>query len=276
MTWTFSVAACRYDGAVVRTTSYRLEGDAENARAFFEADTSGLAETATSTFRGLGRSDVIVEMGRVDAEPYVLVLRRGAVLALAREITPLPLDEHAWSEHAWSLDAPLMLGPSAALAVAEEWSLSTTSILSTVLSLGNADRSPYPPHRSPLGAAPLHAIATDPFRWSRPFAALDADRNAVLTLSSSRRVDASRNFTLIESLVPLVANGNAMEWLASISGGTAMRIRAPLPLLIGSITGATGEPAPALVDDPVAGERYGYAPPLATALTLRDVLESAS
>jgi hypothetical protein len=261
MSWTFSVAACRYDGTLARTTSYVVAGDAHGARTVGEADARGLAETAMRTFRDLSDDDAIVEAGRVDGDDYLIVLRRGALLQV-------PQSEHSWST---SPDAPIVLGPSAALALAEEWSLSP--IESAVLTLGNADTSPYPPHRSPIGSGPLHAVATDPLRWSRPFAALDADRNAVLSLTASRTIAPPGEIAFIESLVPLAAGGDAMEWLASISGRIVTRIRASVALLIGSVVGATGQPAPALIDDPVAGEHYGYAPPLATRLALRDLME---
>jgi hypothetical protein len=266
MSWTFSVAACRYDGALVRTTSYVVAGDAHGAWTVGGADARGLTETAMRTFRELGKDDAIVEAGRVNGDDYLMVVRRGAVLQV-------PQNERGWST---SPDAPIVLGPSAALALAEEWSLSPTSIESAVLTLGKANTSPYPPHRSPIGNAPLHAIATDPFRWSRPFAALDADRNAVLSLTASRTIAPPREIAFIESLIPLVAGGDAMEWLASVSGRIVTRIRASVALLIGSVTDATGQPAPALIDDPVAGEHYGYAPPLATRLALRDLVERAA
>ena len=266
MNWTFSVAACRYDGTIPRMTSYVVAGGADGARTVGEADAHGLREIAMRTFRELGKDGAIVEAGRVNGEDYLVVLRRGAVLQV-------PPSELGWST---SPGAPVILGPSAALALAEEWSLSPTPIESPVLTLGRTDISAYPPHRSPLGNRPLHALATDPFRWSRPFAALDADRNAVLTLTSSRIVEPPREVAFIESLVPLVAGGDAMEWLASISGRIVTRIRASVTLLIRSVSGAAGEPAPALIDDPVAGEHYGYAPPLATSLVLRDLVESAA
>lgn len=263
MNWTFSVAACRYDGVRLSTTSYVLEGDAEHVRAIAADDATGLAATATATYRRIAVPDTIVEAGRVDGEPYLLVLHHGVVsFDRFEKRNPRPPE----------VDAPLLLGPSATLAVAEEWSLSPC-VASSLLSLGTATASPYPPHRSPLGAAPLHAIAAEPFRWSRPFAALDADRNAVLALTCTRNVQAPHAVTTVESLVPLVANGDAMEWLATLSDGTATRIHASLPSLLGAIAGATGAVAPALIDDPVAGERYGYAPPLLTTLTLAEVTE---
>ncbi|HET8799371.1 MAG TPA: hypothetical protein VFO89_16905 [Thermoanaerobaculia bacterium] len=264
MNWTFSVAACRYDGTTARTTSYVVEGDAYNARTAGEADARGLEKRATHAFRELGKSDAIVEAGRVNSEEYLLVLRRGAVLHH---------DESSWSA---APGAPVVLGPSAALALAEEWNLSGEQAIPPFLSLNTAAASPYLPHRSPLGGAPLRAIAAEPFRWSRPFAALDADRNAVLALSASRMADAPRALAFVESLVPLVAGGNTMEWLASISGQVVTRIRISVATLLAAVTGALGEPEPGLIDDPVAGERYGYAPPLATSLTLRELMENAA
>jgi hypothetical protein len=266
MNWTFSVAACRYDGVRLSTTSYVLEGDAEQVRTISAGDATGLAAMATTTYRRIAVSDAIVEAGRVDGEPYLLVLRHGSVSFDG-------LDGNG--RRPIAIGAPLLLGPSASLAVAEEWSLSPARPGSTRLSLGSAAKSPYPPHRSPLGAAPLHAIAAEPFRWSRPFAALDADRNAVLAVTCPHSVAAPDETTTIESLVPLVANGSAMEWLATLSDGTVARIRASLPLLLSSIAGATSAPVPGLIDDPVAGERYGYAPSLLTTLTLADVMEDA-
>jgi hypothetical protein len=268
MSWTFAVATCRCIGDRMTTTSYIVEGDAHGARCVSAPDAPELMERAQETQRAVAIDDAVVEAGIVNDEVYVLVLRRGEVLALGPSLTETVVDAGPMTP---TPSATVVFGPSAVLAIADEWAQSPARRHPSMLSLRTDGQSPYPPHRSPIGTAPLQALATAPARWSRPFAAVDEDCRRPLFVSAHDGVRRPSVTVTIAALSPLLATDDVIQWHAILAAGGEVRFRAGVSELVGAIVGFVGDLAPAVIDDPVSGERFGCAQPLMTSLCMRDL-----
>ena len=271
MTWHFSIAACRCHGTSLRTMSYVVEGDASGVRCLPATEMTGLVDQVRDAQRLAGFVDAAIEMGLVNEEPYAMVLRHGCVASLAPTLTPMT--DRQWTERR-STTATIVLGPSATLSLADECAQAGVASHVSKFSIGAAAESPYPPHRSPLGAEPLDTLASNPAQWCRPFGALDEDYRPPLVVSCLRDAPPPRETLTIDSLLPASLVENQVLWRAVLSTGDVMRFRASLFELVDSVVGAAGGLAPAMIDDPVSGERFGVAQPLQTSWTLRDLAMS--
>jgi hypothetical protein len=204
----------------------------------------------------------------------------------------------------------VILGPSAALAlihhcleIRAERGAAFQS-LNPSISILEAKGSPYPPHVSPLNAwgnlrsrqqagdiedinnlvfdKPLHhTLLFHPERWGRPFAALVIDDITSLAINFNCSVPAPRFGLVLDTLTPLAARPGEIDWEAEFSllgfdagaaaGSAPLRLRFDPENVIARVCGAIGNPVPALASDPIAGERYGLAPMLATDLQAKNL-----
>lgn len=250
-------------------------------------------------------------------EEYRLVKWRGTVAELGMASTPpRPLPWSASLAAAeLDLDAPLLLGPSAVLALfAFCLEVSAVAVEAPPLAaaaglrLVDTARSPYPPQHHPFdevgGAAheevlfdggwrarsekagddvdPLFLLATRPERALRPLAAAMHFNRRNLALDCAARVEAPGSAVIVDSwrvrvgprrgAVPFEAELSrraASSELAAVAGTVMLRLD-PFAV-VAALTGAPGPAAAAVDEDPIEGDSFGWAPPLATALTLRDL-----
>lgn len=155
--------------------------------------------------------------------------------------------------------------------------------------------SPYPPHTSPvdlIGTRQLqHEEPTPPpsrlrglFRpewWSRPAGALVEDTVGSILVSCDMTGAAPALFVLIEELVPVSPRPGRGRWLARAAlGTTGDRLASghdlvldidPLRILH-ACCGALGGVQVAVVGNPLAGDRYGFAPFVLLSQRLTDLV----
>lgn len=212
-------------------------------------------------------------------------------------------------------DVPVVLGESAVLALVEESFALAASTADTAgpsiqskLLVEEAAESPYPPHalRTPLmdGArAPLSEASTDgsdlgalrssavalllqPGRWSRPYAALTTDAVGCLAITahSSRALPARA--LVVDSLLSLADGAGPHLWEAELSlldpeyglaaGAAPVTLILDARQVLANALGMTGGRRPALVRDPILGDRYGIAVSLLTDLSAGYILERSA
>lgn len=210
-----------------------------------------------------------------------------------------------------SKDMPVLLDASAVLGLIQHY-LETagcdrdriSSKQNSSLSITEAERSPYPPHalpriefdelRTKTRSGVSDCIDQTTFKqnfeqlllrpeWlARPFAALEADKIGSLTIDCKAATTMPDRAFIIDALTPLAAWPGAIGWEAEFSllsqqsrrvaGASSLLLRFDPQKIIASIRGAIGKNLPALVRDPVAGDRYGLAPMLLTDLQAGDLL----
>lgn len=284
--WRQCVSLVRHSGVLTERLDYQVEFDGRDI-CISEFDCrhppDGRPRNAGCTVFETGTVTSTID-GRTTGRPYVLAVdANGALRETAAASTMRRPD-----------DAPVVFGPSAVLTLAEEWLAAGGTADGSPLQIGESLVSPYPPHavpgaadaEVPLGtlddSARLEALLMQPAAWSRPLAALDADRFASLRVSCRASARMPATALLVDSIVPLTANPAAMEWQATLSVTAGGRVRALAPpvrivsaveALVGTIVAAAGPKTAGVVRDPVAGDHYGRAAPLLTSLLGRDLAE---
>ena len=288
-----------------------------------------LFEAVTETFASLKlalppgfEKDLWVESGIIAEElflsetvvgrtkrPYTLAACRGMVLALEKSLgvsTSSPW-KRTVSHDQGARALPLVLGPSAALAVLAHWIEFSTSPHrelpangKTKLRFAESYQSPYPPHTA-LGlglgkkysgsadlkkkAASFEAVKPLLVRqdlWSRPLSALFHDGLRHWTMSCDDQVSWPPHAVILDALAPLECGSQVIDWEAvySLRGedghmagvGKPVRVRFEPRTLIGRVRGSIGQMMPGYVDDPIAGKQYGLATPLACDVLLSEIL----
>lgn len=219
---------------------------------------------------------------------YLMASCRGVLIALGE------LDELRWRSqwrrlldfHHVESGLPVMLGPSAALAAALHVlevgeSEEVIAALPAALSIETDKRSPYPPHMVPpeLRELPFDPVLLHLQACSRPFAALSNDGFPTAALRCAAACAAPSRALVLESMLPLRGGSGPIEWEVQCSvvdgDGAALSRRARRVILdaaaaLGSAQ-AAGATQPAMAEDAVWGETYGWAPPLMTDLRTGDL-----
>lgn len=155
--------------------------------------------------------------------------------------------------------------------------------------------SPYPPHTSPLDL-PVKLPRTElrlpddltqtkslfrPERWSRPIEPLKEDVTNSILVNYDLTAPKPERAVIIEELTPVTVQTGSGRWLARAALGGPGRNRkavlADLPLelnplnVLRMIHGRLSGLRLGVVQDGIAGERYGFAPAVLAAGTIRDV-----
>lgn len=303
-------------GAVAQLSASRHRPSAK----LFEASTdtfTSLKATLPSRFE----KDLWVETGIITEElsssgtvlsrkkqPYTLASCRGVVFALEEALgvkASCPWTEST-SHDEKARRLPLVLGPSAALAVLVhlmEFSSPPHRKLAgngTKLQLSESNQSPYPP-QTPLGLtlrkkyngmADLKRTVASLQRfkpllvrhdiWSRPLSALFQDGLRHWAISCDVQIPWPSQAVILDALTPLECGSGIVEWEGTYSlrrgDGHTVGVAAPLrarfaaQTLLGRVCGSIGQMMPGYVDDPIAGKQYGLATPLASDVLLREIL----
>ncbi len=155
--------------------------------------------------------------------------------------------------------------------------------------------SPYPPHTSPLDLpvklpltelglpddlTPMKALFR-PERWSRPIESLQEDVTSSILVNYDLTAAEPERAVIIEELTPVTSQTGRGRWLARAALGGPDRNRravlADLPLkldpldVLQMVHGRLSGLRIGVVQDGLAGERYGFAPAVLTAGTIRDL-----
>lgn len=203
---------------------------------------------------------------------------------------------------------PLVLGPSAALAVTVhmlEFSGAQRDLQGNgkaILDISELDHSPYPPQsfvglrlhgkysrladwkKSAPSLVTVKPLLVRYELWSRPFAALFHDGLRHWAISCDTQVPWPSPVLILDTLTPLDCCPGKVEWEATYSvrgedgvmaGGCGpLHVQFEARQLLGSIYGATGELMPACVDDPIAGKQFGLATPLVSDVLAHQILSN--
>jgi hypothetical protein len=269
MTWTFSVIACRCVGKRLETISFVVEGDAHDAWCRPGRCSNAIVQAARRAQRAIALEGAVIEVGVANDQSYTLAMHHGCVLGLGPSLMTTLIERRPMPALS---SAAVVLGPSAMLAIGEECMRLGAPRRAPNILVSISDQSPYPPHRSPLGATNLAALLARPACWCRPFAALEGDCSQPLIVMSAHRAESDCATVTVDSLTPLLDSDDTVQWRATLSTGQSCRIHASLRELDNAIVGSVGELAPAVIDDPVSGERFGLAQPIVTSMRLGDVM----
>ncbi len=134
------------------------------------------------------------------------------------------------------------------------------------------------------GVDPLFVLLTRPDRALRPLAAATHFNRRNLAVRCARTAPLPATAVLVDSWrVRVGPRSGAVPFHAELSRlgaeGERLAVTATVGLrvdpweVLAQVLGACGPAAPALDADPIEGDSYGLAPPLATGLTLADLLE---
>jgi hypothetical protein len=142
--------------------------------------------------------------------------------------------------------------------------------------------SPYPPHTSPVDLLTSQQLQDDeppppsrlrglfrPEWWSRPAGALIEDTLSSVLISCELAREAPARSVVIEEMVPVSSDLGSGRWLARATLRTnedQLASRTDLALIVDPLRmvencrGALSGVQVAVVGNPIAGERYGFAP----------------
>ena len=210
---------------------------------------------------------------------YLLAVAGGRLVHLAPAARPAPASPWSGELHANSLspDLPVLLGPSAVLALVELL-LEAGEPVPPPLRAVRGTGSPYPPHDAASGPdagdSPFPELMARPDLWGTPFGALPVDELGTLAIAGPAPAAPPDAAVVVDSLLPLTGDVRSGAWEASLTavlGGVAMAVfpaevvlRIDPAGLLASVEGTSGAPEPALRREPFRGDRFGTAPPLAT------------
>lgn len=254
-----------------------------------------------------------VEVGVVEVEGVISGARRWPYAVALSDLTlvachtPLARNGRLRDHTTWAGDcnalapgAPLTLAPSAVLALALHL-LDSTRESETPDRLGplrirHTQTCPYPPQHHPWTADGQSAVDLSAGdlsfqlfarldNWATPLNSLYGARRGNIALTDRRRpVRLRRPHVRLEGLEALGApSPGGVEWRCdwswiddmgrSWSSAEGMTLRFDAARLLSAARGPLGPAAPACRRDPIEGDAWGTAPPLATSLTVEGLLQ---
>lgn len=190
--------------------------------------------------------------------------------------------KHADEESPLPADSTLLLAPSAALSIAYAMKdcNADLEVFRARISIDSSPLSPYPPHSmSGLMQKRLGVMAiTNPYAWHQPLGALQESWVGGIDINCSNECLIPDKAILLETATQLNYGSSGQQWEAAFSvyqgngewhlGRSLLQISLNAIDLLSCVVGRGAEQTPALVDDPIQGQRYGNAPIVVTNTTL--------